>query len=240
MNRTHVVSLTTASVLALATGAAGGYFLAMKRLTKQFDQELTVQIAEAKKYYGELSQKQYPTPAEAVKDLIENDTPPVVQEALKTYGGHVPRKTVPLLDEALEEEEAGIVIREVIGDTGNAKTEEFTKNIFAEPPVHVDLGQAVREPGRPYLITGDEFMADERNFTQITFTYYVGDHVLTNERDDVMDQINQIVGHANLEKAKDLPEGENVLYVRNEKYESEYEIVISQGKYSVEVAGFEE
>lgn len=223
----------------LAAGTAGGYLLAKKRITKAFELELDVQIKEAKDHYKGLStittEKPYSSPEEAVAALIP-ETPKNVQAALKTYGGHTlpaPRTIAPVvIDEALEEEESGTVIREVI--------QPKDQNIFAAPPVTIDLGESVREPGRPYLITEEDFMQNEHDFSQTTFTYYAGDRILANTRDEVMDQVNQIVGHANLEKIQDLPEGKNTIYVRNEKYDSDYEIVVSMGKYSIEVAGLDE
>ncbi len=236
------IVFTLSSVGALTVGSAAGYFFAKRTLTKAFELELDKQIKEAKDHYRGLStitpEKEFASPEEAVAALHpEVEVPKNVQTVLKTYGGHTmpgPRNKapVPIIDEALEEEEAGIVIREVL--------QPQDQNIFAAPPIRIDLGESVREPGRPYLITEEDFMQNEHDFSQTTFTYYAGDRILTNERDDVMDQVNQIVGHSNLEAIRDLPDDKNTIYVRNEKYDSDYEIVVSQGKYSTEVAGLDE
>lgn len=235
----NVLALSGLAVTAAGLGGVAGYFLAQRRLEQKFNKELDVQIKEAKEHYKGLStittEKPYSSPEEAVAALIP-ETPKNVQAALKTYGGHTmpaPRTIAPVvIDEALEEEESGTVIREVV--------QPKDQNIFAAPPVTIDLGESVREPGRPYTITEEDFMQNEHDFAQTTFTYYAGDRILANTRDEVMDQVNQIVGHANLEKIQDLPEDKNTLYVRNEKYDSDYEIVVSMGKYSVEVAGLDE
>ena len=219
----------TAALIALASGGAGGYFLAKHRLTKEFDAELTKQITEAKKVYGNLSAgASFKTPEEAVAALIPDTsssatetTAATARRAMRNYAS--PEKTVYSKDE----------VKELV----NSVTEE--KNIFDAPPIQVDLGTAVREPGRPYQITQEDFMQNEHDFSNNTFTYYLGDHILANERDEVIDQVNQIVGQHNLDEIPNLPEGEP-LYVRNEKYDSDYEIVVSHGKYSVEVAGLDE
>ena len=123
-------------------------------------------------------------------------------------------------------------------------TETQGHNIFVDgnPVENFDYAAEVdkRDPDVPYVITHDEFMTNENGWTQQTLTYYNGDDILTDDQDMPIPNIEEVVDSANLSKFGYGSRDRNVVYVRNEKMETDFEITLSQGEFSKEVGGFNE
>lgn len=98
---------------------------------------------------------------------------------------------------------------------------------------------AKRSPDRPYIIHQDEFAGNETDYTQVTYTYYAQDQILTDEHDDVLNNVEELVGERNLTKFGHGTDDFNVLYVRNSKLELEFEICQLNKSYEQEVMGLE-
>ena len=95
---------------------------------------------------------------------------------------------------------------------------------------------AVRTPNAPYVIHRDEYVCEEMGYEQTTVTYYAGD--------DIMTDINDvpIYNHGSMISPLKFGHGsgdQNVVYIRNETLELEWEVLLSTGRYSVEVLGLE-
>lgn len=91
-----------------------------------------------------------------------------------------------------------------------------------------------RSKHEPYIIHRDEFFADEMDFRQTTVTYYEGDDILADENE------TPIYNHAGL--LGDLRFGHgsgdnNVVYIRNEVMNTEWEVLRHTGSYQIEVIG---
>lgn len=114
--------------------------------------------------------------------------------------------------------------------------EPDVKNIFTRHDSwDYDLEASMRSSDEPYVIHRDEFFSDEMGFNQLTFTYYAGDDILTDEQDTPVHSYRNVVGpmrfgHGSLDP--------NVFYCRNEELGSEYEILYSEGFYSIEILGY--
>jgi hypothetical protein len=117
--------------------------------------------------------------------------------------------------------------------------EEVEQNIFAnngDSDWDYKEEQRRRSELEPYVLHKDEFFADEKDYTQITLTYYAGDDILTDEDDKPIYNHRSIVGDMKFGHGSGDP---NVFYVRNDKNRAEYEILLHEGLYSVEVLGLE-
>lgn len=88
----------------------------------------------------------------------------------------------------------------------------------------------------PYILHKDEFYADEKEYSQITLTYYAGDNILVDEDDTPVYNHERVVGPMRFGHGSADP---NVFYVRNDVRKAEYEILRDSGLYSVEVLGLE-
>jgi hypothetical protein len=219
------VAIGATSVVSLIVGAASGYFLAKKRLEKTYSDFASEEIAEARRFYTH--NKQFSTPAEAVEALIPDevaqeaeahirDKSAKVAEALKTYQGEPDVKQ----PETTETVEVNIFGRSV----------GYTKADWEQT-------FSMRDEDEPHIISSEEFLEGGPGYNNPTFTYYAGDDVLADERDQPITGSLDLVGEGNLRfgLGSDDP---NVVYIRNNKISLDMEIVKSEGKYAEEVAGF--
>jgi hypothetical protein len=91
-----------------------------------------------------------------------------------------------------------------------------------------------RTPHAPYIITCEEYVSDDLNYKQSTVTYYAEDDIMANEADVPIYDWNSLMGdlrwgHGSNDK--------NVVYIRNEAHRQEWEVLLHQGSYEVEVQG---
>ncbi len=93
-----------------------------------------------------------------------------------------------------------------------------------------------RTPHEPYIISRDEFFAEENEYNQLSYTYYAGDDVLADQEEKPIYNANEVAGKLKFGHGSgDL----DVVYIRNDKRREEYEIIRDPGLYSVEVQGLE-
>jgi hypothetical protein len=134
-------------------------------------------------------------------------------------------------------------LREKMASGTPIEVTETASNIFVDGRNIEEFDYAAevdrRSPDEPYVITHDEFMENENGWEQNTLTYFNGDDVLVDDKDIPVPDIEAIVGSENLTKFGYGSRDKNVVYVRNEKLESDYEITLSMGEYAKEVAGFQ-
>lgn len=87
----------------------------------------------------------------------------------------------------------------------------------------VELAQRTHD--RPYILHQNEFMEKEaEGFSQVTYTYYLGDETLTDEAEEVVENPDTMVGTFNLERFGHGTDDFDVLYVRNQRLDMEFEI----------------
>jgi hypothetical protein len=96
--------------------------------------------------------------------------------------------------------------------------------------------KARRTANVPYVITEDEFFENASDKDQVSFTYFEGDGVLVDEQDKPVED-DSIVGSDNLTRFGQGTRDKNMVHVRNERLDLEFEIARSKGKYVVEVLG---
>lgn len=119
--------------------------------------------------------------------------------------------------------------------------EDSSNNVFVEGralrPFDYEYEILNRNPEEPYTITHDEFNENEDDRPQHNLTYYNGDDVLVDDQDMPIPDIEEMVGSENLTKFGYGSNNRNVVYVRNEKSNIDFEITLSEGKFGDEVAG---
>lgn len=94
-----------------------------------------------------------------------------------------------------------------------------------------------RTEERPYALSRAEFFDNEKNYSQITLTYYSGDNKMADESDELVHNYQKVVGPLLFGHGSDDP---RVFYVRNDKLKGEYEVLNHPGSYEVEIQGLEE
>lgn len=123
------------------------------------------------------------------------------------------------------------------------ETVEVSSNVFDEAEkdmvwdYEVELLQ--RTTDIPHIITTDEFYNSHTGYDQIQLHYYEGDGVLAEAVDDsVIEDVIKTLGENNLNRIGVASGDPNVLYIRHDKDEVEYEVTRIEGKYGEMVAGF--
>lgn len=90
----------------------------------------------------------------------------------------------------------------------------------------------------PYLITAGEFCNNRTYYDKISLNYFTDDHVVADDRDEVMENADRILG--DLQDAFDKAGTANIIYIRNEALEADYEVGFVNGSYRKDVLGLNE
>ncbi len=225
------LAIGTTAIASLLVGSGAGYFLAKKHLELKYEEIAKQEIAEAKEFYKVLHKKgEFETPGEAVKALLpENDSDneftrtakTKALSALKTYSGEIDVETIT----------RDRVKVETVNVFAEAEVKEGTPEEWAR-----ELRNRTEEA--PYILNAEEFQEQVSGYTQLTLTYYEGDDVLVDEREDVIQEPDEMVGVYNLKRFGEWSGDARTVYVRNDVRELEFEILRHDGKYGEVVAGF--
>jgi hypothetical protein len=177
------------------------------------------------------------TKAEALKDA-EVEIAKVRAFYHERYESEVPPK--PDLDTVVEER----------GYSRRVQAEELVQRP-TRPPVPVqeppsdhiswdyDAEIAQRDKQHPYVIHQNEYNEEFPEYTQVTWTYYAGDDILADERDEIVARPELIVGDKNLKRFGHGSDDANVVFIRNDRIEMEFEVCRSLKSYMVEVKGLD-
>lgn len=203
-----VVSVVSTGIA--STGAT--YFILKDRLEKDYDKRLDAELEATKKFYSTIVKEDYPSPEDRVRELgIEEQT----EEFVEIVTEYVP-----------EDEKLTQVAKNVFTNYANMSTWDAEK----------EQAKREREPDMPYVISQEEFFENEPDNEQTQLVYYEEDGVLADTSDKPVDEA--IVGPDNLERFGHGSNDPNIVYVRNEKMELDFEILRAEGKYADQVMGF--
>lgn len=222
--------LMAGAAVGLVGGALVGWGLCEKKLRTKYEQIAEDEIDQMREHFRArlVAREEKPDLAQ-LTDKAEDlgyGTPNRVE---------VPRPDKPaVIDRVPEDGQASKKLAEVI-----AKEHATSKNIFEEAAVVDDwdyeIEQASRSPEKPYVIHVDE--RHEHGYTESTFTFYEGDNVVCDERDSIVDAVEEILGEDNLSKFGHGSGDRNVVYIRNDALGVEVEVCRSQQSYAEEVHG---
>lgn len=116
--------------------------------------------------------------------------------------------------------------------------EIITHNVFAGTDDDWDHDEEMkdRSEDKPYILHKDEFYENEKEYTQVTLTYYAGDNIIATEDNQIVYNHEDVTGPLRFGHGSgDM----NLLFVRNDKSKAEYEIVRHEGLFTTEVLGLE-
>lgn len=210
--------LVGAGVLGLAAGAAIGYFITRKYMTTKYESIIEEEVSKAKEFYSTLKKDgaySSVTDTAILRGAItadEIEVPAEVQETIQNYTS--PKEKKP---------------------------KEKVQNIFSNDNTwDEDEEYKNRDYSRPYVISQEEFMENEPDHPQTTLTYFEKDDTLVDERDDVVDDTDGTIGDDNLLRFGHGSKDNNIVYIRNEIRDIDFEVVRSKGSFAKEVLGFDE
>lgn len=212
-----------------AIGATVGgilvYRYTVKKMSLYYEERMTEEIEQAREFYKRLDKtEEFETPEKALEHLV----PGAVTEAVKEYQGHTAYNQ-PV---------------EVVVTPPAADPRPPIENVFANRDPRdwdweLEVKRRADNPGKPYVITREEFEDNPDHHEQITLTYFAGDQILSDEADQTVEDTDRVVGEENLKRFGAGSEDNKVVYIRNEKISADYEVLYSDGWYQVEVLGGE-
>lgn len=137
-------------------------------------------------------------------------------------------------------ESAVETVEEVIGRPKTPLNNVFKDARSANSEFDYEAEKQIREgnPGIPYIVSHDEFF--ESDLVHSTLTYFEGDDVLVDEHDDVIPNATELIGDQTVHHFGHGSKDNNVVYVRNETLDCQFEILRSTGTYVKEVLGFDD
>lgn len=232
----QVIILCVTAGVAAAIGGAVTYYFTKKTLRQKYVERSNEEIAAAKAFYAVLHKK----------DELSDPT-----TALESYAGKVEGLEYTTIHPALEpiiddgsDEAAELIIRgQEIAAAVGIPVKKLIENDYhdAEPndePFDYEEEMKNRNPSAPYVITIDEYMLGDKDYVQTSLTYFAGDDVLIDDKDEVINDADPVVGEENLKRFGHGSRDNNIVYIRNEILEGDFEVVLNKNKYTQEVLGF--
>lgn len=251
MRKIHILAAGAFAALAAGAGFVAGYKTAQQRLAGQYDEMMEKEIDRTREYY-ERKAPQFPTPQDALRTLHGDEAVEEIERArqiaVDTPEGHVPTEVLERIVTGLRYDKIKPAQRVVAKATPEkiVEVEIRQRNIFTyggpliDPEEDPEFDEMVnaREYLTIYIVTKEEHLENANEWRQIALTYFAGDDVLLDEKEEVVENPVDLIGVDNLQFGRwsDQP---NVVYVRNETHCIEFEIILSEGKYSVEVLGLD-
>lgn len=208
--------LAAVAILATATtGVVGTYLVTRKQFLDEIDERVRMEVDATVKFQTIINNQAYASPEEAVAALQD-----------------------PMLD---FEPDVSQIVADYTTDDDTGDLIEVAKNVWTDAKdFEFDLEEekAKRTNDAPYILEHDEFYESDLDFT--TLTWFEGDEVLADERDEHIPDIEMVVGEANLLRFGAGSRDPNVLYVHNPKLDRNFEILKNEGKYTEQILGFVE
>lgn len=221
--------LVMVGALLVGVGIGGfiAYKIAVKRTALKYEDIMAEEIDAAKTFYKRLAKEgEFETPQGAVEALVPGE----VVSAISSYQGK---------DQATRYDKVEVA---AIEETVVVEKVEITNNVFTEnrtDPRDWDYNHeiSVRDTTKPYIISFDEFHENEEGNEQVTVSYYAGDKTLADEKDQPIDNEDNVVGEDNLLRFGHGSHDSKVVYIRNERLGMDFEVIRSGGEYAKEVMG---
>lgn len=196
-------------------GALGGYYACKRVLSEKFEEE----VLEYKKACDK-----------HVKDL--ESTVKSLSEAIDIYEAvgmnfTLAKEIADKNKKAVEKKEKDII---------NELNERKSKYINYSKPVEVEKEevQDVQPEVNPYLISYDQYYEENEDYNKVVCTMYLDDEVLCESaRNAPIDILNVGREVVDMFRNGDM----DIIYVRNDKIRTDYEIDKYEGSFAVEVLG---
>lgn len=263
----QVLILTFTAAVSAAAGGFITYKAMQSKLRKHYEEIAENEIAEAKSFYGGVLAKggEFADPVSAAEALIPEDERDTIRikgdageasAAVEDYAaGVLPQSekdrmlTAESLKVPYHEMYQGDITPEqadvIIEKDPNADPQVIMDRIkFPQTPAEADNFDMEKEyPLRslesPYVITHDEFFQGDRGFETQEVTWFTGDSVLVDSTEETIDDVNTMVGVPNMARFGHGSKDENIVYIRNERFEIDFEVTLSEGTYTKDVLGLD-
>lgn len=251
----------SAFVAGAAVGVGAAYFFAKRQLETKYAQIAESEVEDMRRHFQAKEIAREPKPD--LKDLAGAHDEEIVAVAPVSSPVATARVQYGSPEEVIVGDkpvpEGSTLVRDVPehmkdpnyqtpDDQAPVKSHYKGGNVFNDPPPQDASGTwdyatetklRLANDGAPFVIHRDE-VGEKDGWDMVTITYYAGDDVLANERDEEMQDRDTLIGAGTLERFGHGSNDPMVVLVRNPAIEQEFEIVRSDGKYVHEVMGHPE
>lgn len=224
-NRNAMINLS--AVLAFVSGAAAGAALAMKYFEQTYEAETEREIEKAREYF-KVSSERYKTLDEIVQEADD-----AIEEAIEKQA----EADLEAAADIIHDYTTHYKQPEPKGEEIEAPPRDIFDGPTATDTIDVDDVEA-RDPEFAYIISYEEFMENAPDHTQIELAYYDEDDVVADDRDIPLDDPDDTIGPEALSHFGYGSKDPNTVYVRNERLDSDYQIVRARGSFAALVHGF--
>lgn len=134
-----------------------------------------------------------------------------------------------------------VKIVEYADGTRAAMTEDGSRiKVVNEDVTLKHTSEGLEEVTEPYIISEDDYWGPNQypEFAQENLVYYAKDDVLTTERDEVITDVEDIIGPDALTSFGSMCLDKDTVFVRNIRLGMEYEITRDEGSYQEVVLGY--
>lgn len=208
--------------LAFISGAAIGgaltYRIVAQKLLQEFEETLKRETDAIRASHNAVFKPQYPSAADAAKDLIPADVRTLIQETYEVTDKNNPKQKI-----AYDK-----IVKSSVGEGKIAEEKIVTVNVFDAPEIPL---------GDIHPISAEEFGENEWGYITASLLYYAKDDILAGTDEEVIHDAEKILGENFREEFGKISESENVLYVANKVLDILYEVERIDSTYSFEVLG---
>lgn len=227
-----------AVAVASAVSATAGYYFAREQLKSEMARIIDDEIAETKAYYAMLNKDgEFSDPAALAEKYDDaevavnkdDDVMAYAASKLLEYETHITDyKSVS------DDDEKPDPIKEL-----NALNQMYEAEGLNGTPFDLEEELKTRDTNEPYIISFEEWLADDASCEQISITYYEEDDVLADESDRPIPDVLSYVGDRCLSRFGYGSKDPTVVYVRNENKGLEFEILLNKNSFESEVLGIQ-
>jgi hypothetical protein len=223
----QIVILVATALSAATVAGVVSHLVTKKVVSLKYEDILEEELAAAKRHYTVMQEK---------PDLTELTEVVLDESEVGQLGEYAGLVTDYSGDEKVVLEEA---------KPGKLRLSEAqpTMNVFTENPPIGQWNQQVEESKRsedePYVISKEEFYEGDLDFQQEQLTYFEEDDTVADLHDKPLPvhEADMMLGDSNLLRFGHGSGDPHVVYIRNARLETDYEVTRAKGSYAQEVAG---
>lgn len=229
------------TIAGLVGGAAAGYIYAVKKLTREYDEVfnevLEEQLQKERRHYQDRIEE-LKNNADELHHNIERlrEGKRVAQTPIGVEAGDalIEGPDVEVLERVVEglkrKDDPNALKYHVAAGTPNA---DRGAHIMGQSKP--DMGEIFKARSEPLMITEESYMLNEPEYYQIELTYFVGDGILIDAEENLIEEVNILLGETNVKQFPHIQD--DVVYVCNHKRNSYFEVTLDKRTYEEVVAG---
>lgn len=236
----NVANPRWAALLGVAVGVAGGVLAGIlvgdRRARREFEQELD----ELKSHYNSrikaaVASVRNEYAAVVITTELSGATEPVEDDP----EAWVKRQLGPMVaDELNRADEEGVPADGAVREFERLPPPDAV--VIRDGPEREDVmaAQAERDHSRPYVISHLEYHEDELAYQKLPITYYAKDNVLCDDKDSPIPDTMFTVGDGFTKKFGQMSNDPELVYIRNEKLEIDFEVTRDSRSFTQVVLGY--